>query len=220
MITTDDGRQAIKKLIATFRDNLYQYTQMNYKEAQARKEKIEKLMEIELNAYLEEEPGIKNGKYKRNLKTKYGEIKGLNVPRDRDSNFHTKVIEPYNRSIGMEDLIVSMYSNGISTRRIAGIMEDILGNKYSKSTISRITDLTIEQVYKFVNRPLDKRYIAIFLDGLFFYLRRGNVDKEPVIFALAIKNKKVICMILGKRIRQLSRNNYVNTAIQGIKEGR
>ena len=45
----------------------------------------------------------------------------------------------------------------------------------------------MEEVYKFINRPLDKRYIAIFLDGLFFYLRRGNVDKEPVIFALGIK---------------------------------
>ena len=32
-------------------------------------------MEIELNAYLEENPGVKNGKYKRDLKTKYGEIK-------------------------------------------------------------------------------------------------------------------------------------------------
>ena len=42
--------------------------------------KMEKLMEIELNAYLEENPGIKNGKYKRDLKTKYGEIKQLNIP--------------------------------------------------------------------------------------------------------------------------------------------
>ncbi len=38
-------------------------------------------MEIELNAYLEENPGIKDRKYKKDLKTKYGEIKGLNVPR-------------------------------------------------------------------------------------------------------------------------------------------
>ena len=138
-------------------------------------------MKIELNAYLEDNPGIKNGKYKRDLKTKYGEIKQLSIPRDRDSNFHTQVIEPYNRSIGMEDLIVSMYSNGISTRRIAGIMEDILGNKYSKSTISRITDLTMEEVYKFINRPLAQRYIAVFLDGLFFYLRRGNVDIDKLL---------------------------------------
>ena len=47
---------------------------------EAIKERIEKLMEIELNAYLEDNPGIKNGKYKRDLKTKYGEIKQLNVP--------------------------------------------------------------------------------------------------------------------------------------------
>ena len=47
---------------------------------EAIKEKIEKLMETELNAYLEENPGIKNGKYKRDLKTKYGEIKQLNIP--------------------------------------------------------------------------------------------------------------------------------------------
>lgn len=42
MVTKDEGRQAVKKLIATFRDNIAQYTQMNYKEAQARKEFIDK----------------------------------------------------------------------------------------------------------------------------------------------------------------------------------
>jgi transposase-like protein len=129
-------------------------------------------MQIELNAYLEDNPGIKNGKYKRSLKTKYGEITQLNIPGGRDSNFHTQAIEPYNMSMGIKGLIVSMCSNGISTRRIANILEDFLGNKYSKSTISRITDLTIEEVYKFINRSLDRRYIAVFLDGLFFYLKR------------------------------------------------
>ena len=42
MITKDEGRQEVKKQIATFRDNLSQYTQINYKEAQARKEFIDK----------------------------------------------------------------------------------------------------------------------------------------------------------------------------------
>ncbi len=59
-------------------------------------------------------------------------------------------------------------------------------NSY-KSIISNITDITIEEVYNFINMPPDKRYIAIYLDGLFFYLRRGNIDKEPAIFALGIK---------------------------------
>ena len=43
--------------------------------AQTVKEKIENIMKIEQDQYLEENPGIKNGTYKRNLKTKYGELK-------------------------------------------------------------------------------------------------------------------------------------------------
>ena len=80
-----------------------------------------------------------------------------------------------------------MYSNGVPTRRISSILKDIFNNRYSPSSVSRITDLTLEEVNKFVNRKLDKRYIAVMLDGLFFYLRRETVDKEPVIFALGIK---------------------------------
>ena len=41
------------------------------------KEKIENIMKLEQNQYLEENPGIKNDYYKRNLKTKYCEIKEL-----------------------------------------------------------------------------------------------------------------------------------------------
>ena len=66
-------------------------------------------------------------------------------------------------------------------------MKDILNNRYSPSSISRITVLALEEVNRFVNRKLDKRYIAIMLDGLFFYLRRETVERDPVIFALVIK---------------------------------
>jgi putative transposase len=31
------------------------------------------------------------------------------------------------------------------------------------------------------------QYIAIFLDALFFYLRRDTVDREPIIFAMGIR---------------------------------
>jgi len=76
---------------------------------------------------------------------------------------------------------------GISTRKMSEILESIFQNRYSRSSISRITEITIEEVKGFQNRPLDKRYIAIFLDALFFYLRRDTVEKEPIIFAMGIK---------------------------------
>ncbi len=171
------------------------------------KEKLEALMKIEHDQYLEENPGIKNGSYKRNLKTKYGELRQLSVPRNRDNTFHSAIIES-NKTVGLEELITSLYSNGVSTRRISAILKDVLNNRYSPSSISRITDLALEEVNKFVNRKLDKRYIAVMLDGLFFYLRRETVDKEPVIFALGIKESGEY-EILGFYLTiKESHNNY------------
>ena len=115
------------------------------------------------------------------------EIEDLNVPRDREGRFRTALFDPYARSIGIDELIISLYSKGISTRKMSEILESIFQNRYSRSSISRITEITIEEVKRFQNRPLDRRYIAIFLDALFFYLRRDTVDKEPIIFAMGIK---------------------------------
>ena len=127
------------------------------------KEKLEALMKIEHDQYLEENPGIKNGYYKRNLKTKYGEIKELSVPRNRDNSFHSAIIE--SSKISIEDLIVPLYSNGPSTGKITGILKGIFNNRYSPSSISRITDLALEEVNRFISRKLDKRYITVILDS-------------------------------------------------------
>jgi len=111
----------------------------------------------------------------------------MNVPGDREGKFRTGIFNPYARSIGIDELIISLYSKGISTRKMSEILESIFQNRYSRSSISRITEITIEEVKRFQNRPLDRRYIAIFLDALFFYLRRDTVDKELIIFAMGIK---------------------------------
>ncbi len=131
-------------------------------------------------------PGINNGHYKRNLNTKYGGLKELKVPRNRDNRFHSAVIEA-NKTIGLEGLITSLCSNGASTRKIPDILSNIFKNRHSPSPISRITDMTLEEANKFLNRKLDNRHMAVILDGLFFYLRRGTADRDPVIFALGIK---------------------------------
>ena len=63
------------------------------------KKQLETLMQIEHDQYLEENPGIKNGYYKRNLKTKYGELKQLSVPRNKDNRFHSAIIDN-NKAVG------------------------------------------------------------------------------------------------------------------------
>ena len=103
----------------------------------------------------------------------------MNVPGDREGKFRTGIFNPYARSIGIDELIISLYSKGISTRKMSEILESIFQNRYSRSSISRITEITIEEVKRFQNRPLDRRYIAIFLTlySSIFY-EKGLVDND------------------------------------------
>ena len=148
---------------------------------------MESLMKGEIQAFLEENRGSRNGYYERDIGTRYGKINDLRVPRDRSNEFQTALFEPYQRNIGIDDLVVSMYSKGISTRKMAEILEELFHNKYSKSTISRITEITVPEISRWRSRPLEKRYIAIFMDAVFFSLRRETVQKECVIFAMGIR---------------------------------
>jgi len=69
----------------------------------------------------------------------------MNVPRDREGKFRTGIFNPYARSIGIDELIISLYSKGISTRKMSEILESIFQNRYSRSSISRITEITISE---------------------------------------------------------------------------
>jgi transposase-like protein len=62
------------------------------------------------------------------------------------------MFDRYQRNMGIDDLVVSMYSKGISTRKMAEILEELFHNKYSKSTISRITDITVPEIQKWISR--------------------------------------------------------------------
>ncbi len=101
------------------------------------------------------------------MNTKYGFIDDLKVPRDREGNFRTMVFDSYKKSLDIEDLILALYSNGISTRRISMILEEISHGRYSKSTISKITDVVKEEIDAWQFRPLKEKYFAIYI--CYFY---------------------------------------------------
>jgi len=150
------------------------------------------------------------------------EIEDLNVPGDREGKFRTALFDPYARSIGIDELIISLYSKGISTRKMSEILESIFQNRYSRSSIPRITEITIEEVKGLKNRPLDGRYIGIFLDALFFYLRRDTVEKEPIIFAMGIEESgeyEIPGFYISSKESHLSHNEVINDLYSsGVRE--
>ncbi|MCM3733585.1 transposase, partial [Fictibacillus nanhaiensis] len=153
-------------------------------------EKLEMIMREEIQNFLhneqEEGQNSRNGYYQRILDTKYGRIDDLTVPRDRNGDFHTALFAPYQRRDGwLEEAILNLYQNGVSTRQIGKFVQRMLdGNGYSAATVSNITEKIREDIDEWQNRPLESDYLALYLDGLYFSVRRGTVEKEAIYIVL------------------------------------
>ncbi len=151
------------------------------------KQTLESIMIAEREVYLKEHGGTKNGFYLRNLDTIIGKLENLKIPRDREGRFKTKLIEPYRRrDINLEDLILGMFASGMSTRAVASALESVFELKYSPSTISEISKITLEEINKWKQRKLKNRYSVIMLDGMHLSVRRDTFEKEVVLFVLGI----------------------------------
>ena len=154
---------------------------------------LNEILAYELTAFLDYERyersdnlNSRNGSYQRKLDTKYGQIT-LNFPRDRLGEFYTSLISRYRRrDFSTEETILDLYEEGMTNTEIANIIQKLCGTRYSKQTISNITDKALESIESFKNRPLNKEYAVVFLDGTSMALRRDTVAKEMVHIGLGI----------------------------------
>ena len=148
---------------------------------------LERIMQAEREAFLQEHGGTKNGFYTCNLDTSLGRLEGVRVPRDREGRFHTQLFAPYQRrTLDVEALIEGMFLQGLSLRRIAEVLEPVLHLRYSPTTLSRMAEITLEEIQAWRQRPLPRRYAVLMVDALWVSVRRDTVAKEAVLVVLGI----------------------------------
>ena len=117
----------------------------------------------------------RNGYYERTFQTKYGEL-NLSIPRDRAGEFKQQTLPSHARSDDtLEQMVILMYSKGVTTREIAEIIEKMYGHYYSRQTISNITQTIQEQVTAFHNRAISKRFVVLYCDSTYLHVRRDSV---------------------------------------------
>lgn len=154
------------------------------------------LLKSELTVFLNYEPyernktddNYRNGSYERELLTSFGKI-NLSIPRDRLSEFKNKLMPPYKRRTDtFDDMILEIAQSGLSRETTAKVLKGLYGVSYSANTISSIGECFEEEIINFQNHQLDENYFAIYLDGTFLPLRRGEIQKECILIALGIKN--------------------------------
>jgi putative transposase len=171
------------------------------------KEKVEFILQEEIKEALKNEPvgenNSRNGYYPRTLDTVYGRVEDLDVPRDRNGEFQTELFEPYKRRmVAVDELVIQLYRHGVGVRQVGKIMKSLLGDSYSQGTISNVTDTVLQDIREWQNRPLKKRYCALYLDALFVKVRRDTVGKEAVYIVLGITpegHREVLGFYVGGR---------------------
>src|SRR3954469_10435491 len=107
--------------------------------------------------------GYRSGYYGRTLVTRVGKIE-LRVPQDRQGRFRTDVFERYQRSEkALVMAMMEMYLQGVSTRKVKTITEELCGHEFSSSTVSRVVAKLDEELEKLSRRRLDEDYPYLIL---------------------------------------------------------
>jgi putative transposase len=140
--------------------------------------------------------GYRSGYYPRTLVTRVGKLE-LRVPQDRQGRFRTEVFERYQRSEkALVGALAEMYIQGVSTRKVKEITEQLCGHEFSAATVSRINQSLDEELAKFANRQLDEPYPYLVLDARYEKVREDAVIRSQAVqVAIGINREGRRCIL-------------------------
>ena len=152
--------------------------------------------------------GYRAGYYGRTLVTRVGKLE-LRVPQDRQGRFRTEVFERYQRSEkALVAALTEMYVQGVSTRKVKAITEELCGHEFSASTISRLNENLDEELDKFAERRLEEPYPYLILDARYEKVREdGVIRSQAVMIAIGVDwegRRNVLAVELAHRESQSS----------------
>lgn len=131
--------------------------------------------------------GYRAGCYTRTLITRVGKLE-LRVPQDREGRFSTELFERHQRSEqALVATLAEMYVQGVSTRKVKAITEELCGHAFSASAISAINKRRDDSLATFARRPLAEPYPYLILAARYEKVREdGVVGSQAVLIAIGI----------------------------------
>src|ERR1700730_1106652 len=165
-----------------------------------------------------ERTSYRSGYYSRVLVTRVGKLE-LEVPQDRKGHFSTEVFERYQRSEkALVSSLAEMYVQGVSTRKVKAITQQLCGHAFSASSISRINQSLDEELKKFATRKLEEEYPYLILDARYEKVREdGVIRSHAVMIAIGINwdgRRSILAVELANRESATSWRDF----LVGMKE--
>ena len=148
----------------------------------------------------EDRTAYRNGFREREMTTRIGTIT-LRIPRHRNGEFSTTMFERYQRSEQALVLaMIEMVINGVSTRKIEAVTQELCGSSFSKSTVSKLCQSLDPIVEAFRNRKLSKSYPFVIADAIYLKIREeGRVRSNALMIAIGV-NEEGYREVLGFEI--------------------
>lgn len=189
------------------------------------KEVIQTASEEELTSHLGYEKhqasnnsNSRNGYNDKTINSKYGQF-NVSIPRDRESTFQPQLVKKREVLLdGSEDLILSLYTKGMSVRDIQHHLDDLYGYELSEQTISNITSKVIEKANEWQTRPLESIYPIIFMDATVLKIRVDGIVKNIaayIMLGITLEGKKEI---IGIWIGENESSKYWLMVLNEIKK--
>jgi transposase-like protein len=157
--------------------------------------------------------GYRSGYYGRTLITRVGKLE-LRVPQDRDGRFSTELFERYQRSErALVASLAEMYVQGVSTRKVKAVTEELCGHAFSASAISAINKRLDEGLAAFAGRRLEEPFAYLILDARYEKVREnGIVGSRAVLVAVGIDaegRRQVLAVELANRESRSSWRDFL-----------
>ena len=121
----------------------------------------------------------RNGSFGKTVTTASGPVR-ISVPRDRTSAFEPRIVAKGQRRVGqVDEMILSLYARGMTTRDIQAHLAEVYGTQVSPGLVSAVTDVVADEITEWQNRPLDAFYAILYIDALVVKVRDGGqVDNK------------------------------------------
>lgn len=162
---------------------------------------IERDRHLNAQAYerTESRTGYANGFKPKTLKTRLGSLK-LSIPQVRDGDFYPSFLERGIRSERALKLsLAEMYVQGVSTRKVSAILEEMCGLEVSSSEVSRASKLLDDEFSIWRSRPLS-RYIYLILDARYEKVRQGGCVVDSAVLVAYGVDTQGLRQVLGVSI--------------------
>ena len=166
----------------------------------------------------EERTDSRNGTRERQLVTRLGKIE-LTVPRHRDVPFRSLIFDNYKRSeAALVSTMAEMVIAGVSTRKVAKVVETLCGTSYSKSMVSEVCKELDDVVNQFRNRPLTDPYPFILIDATYFKVRNDHRTVSKALMVACATNAEGRREVIGFDLFDNETNNTWFMFIESLRK--